>query len=140
MGNIFSTNNNETIILYPQNNAVYLLVANGITPCTPVILEENYKSNLSAFLYNQVLYYTYVNTNGEIVTKSTLENTTVQSLKTPEDVTPYKEALHVAEEKIISLEKAIENAQNQYAALMDIATKYREEAKKWYLIAKTKRQ
>ena len=161
MANIFSTNNNETLVIYPQNNRIYLLVTSENNPCTPVLLAEDYKSNLSAFIYNQVLYYTYVNAHGEIVTKSTLDNQTVYALATPEDAAPYKEALAKAEgevaalkdetvslketnaslkKTIISLEKTIASAKEQYATLMDTATKYREEAQKWYRIVSTRKQ
>lgn len=139
MANIFSTNNNETLLIYTQNNVIYLLITKGTNTCQATVLEEDFRSNLSSFIYNHALYYTYINDRGEIVVKSTRDHDTLLALPTVEDATPYKEALAEAEAKIASLEKTIESAKEQYATLMDTATKYREEAQKWYLIAKTKK-
>lgn len=157
MGNIFSTAGNETLIIYPQNNAIYLLVTSGIRPCQPTVLEEDFRSNFSAFAYNQTIYYTYINTRGEIVVKNIRDNATHLTVMTEDDTAPYKEALAEAEkevaslkEKVVhlseensslqkvtaSLEQTIESAKEQYATLMETATKYREEAQKWFLIAK----
>lgn len=140
MGNIFSTGNNETLIIYPQNNVIYLLVTKGTNPCQATVLEEDYKSNFSGFIYNQTIYYIYINIRNEIVVKNIREKATFLTLATEDDSAPYKEALAEAEAKIASLEQKIESAKEQYASLMDTATKYREEAQKWFLIAKKKRQ
>lgn len=136
MGNVFSTAGNETLIIYPQNNAISLLVTSGIRPCQPTVLEEDFRSNFSAFAYNQTIYYTYINTRGEIVVKNIRDNTTYLTVMAEDDTSPYKEALAEAEKKIASLEQTIESAKEQYATLMETATKYREEAQKWFLIAK----
>jgi hypothetical protein len=132
MGNIFSTNNNETIVLYPQNNFIYLLVAGDGSVNVPTVLEEDFRSHFSAFLYNRAIYYSYVNIEGEIVLKSTADKEFVRSLLALEDAT--------LETTIHSLEQALESAKSQYVTLMDTATKYREEAQKWYRIANNKRQ
>ena len=62
-----------------------------------------------------------------------------------EDIALYKEELEKAHQTIASLEKnvltlqeTIESIKAQYATLMDTATQYRDEAKKWYLVATRK--
>ena len=157
MENIFATVNNETLIIYPHNNVIYLLITNGTNPCQATILEEDFKSNFSSFLYNQTLYYTYINNRSEIVVKNIRDKATSFTLATKDDSMPYKEELAEAEKNlaalmnenntlketnaslkktIASMEQTIESAKEQYATLMNTATKYREEAQKWFLIAK----
>lgn len=161
MGNIFSTAGNETLIIYPQNNAIYLLVTKGTNPCQATVLEEDYKSNFSGFVYNQTIYYIYINLRNEIIVKNIRDQVTSLALATEDDNVPYKEALAEAKEEVTSLkeliatlqednatlqksvtsmEQTIESAKEQYATLMDTATKYREEAQKWFLIAKKRKQ
>lgn len=161
MGNIFSTANNETLIIYPQNNVIYLLVTKGSNPCQATVLEEDYKSNFSGFIYNQTIYYIYINMRNEIVVKNIRDKATFLTLAAEDDSAPYKEALAEAENDVTSLkglvatlqednatlqksvtsmEQKIESAKEQYATLMETATKYREEAQKWFLIAKKQKK
>lgn len=86
MGNIFAAGSEKSLMIYSQGNHIFLLVASGETPCRPTLLARDFASDLSETVYNQTLYYTYLNIQQDIMVKSILDNTVLFTLTSTEAI------------------------------------------------------
>lgn len=75
MRNIYFMGQNKSIVLYPYQNQIHCLTLGGGRGWRPVIAANDYGEGLSDIFYRGVVYYCYLNRNGEIVIKNVTEQT-----------------------------------------------------------------
>lgn len=86
MGNIFAISSEKSLMLYSQGNHIFLLAATLDMPCRPALLARDFASDLSETIYNKTLYYTYLNTQNDVLIKSILDNTVLFTLTSTEAI------------------------------------------------------
>lgn len=95
MGNIFAVSNEKSLMLYHQGHTILLLATVGEMPCRPTALAKDFACSLSETVYNQTLYYTYLNVKNDILVKSILDNSVLFTL-------PSTEAIHYNSPHIVA--------------------------------------
>ncbi len=118
MGNIFSAGAEKSLVIYAQNNTIYLLMATEESPCQPTVLMNDFQSGLSETIYRKTLYYAYLNTQNEVAVKSILDVGTLFTLPATDAflyVTPH---LVLFQEKLILFYMIKNPLDNRYALRM----------------------
>lgn len=80
MGNVYSVDTQKNLILYGCGQYIYLRMAIGESLDRPIILCNDYENHLFDTIYKNTLHYSYMNTNKDIVVKSTLDTGTLYKL------------------------------------------------------------
>lgn len=70
MGNVYALDSEKNLILYSTGNHICLRTSIGENLTRPVILCSDYADSLSDIVYNNTVYYTYRNTNQDIIIRS----------------------------------------------------------------------
>ena len=73
MGNVYAVDAEKNLILYSTGNYICLRTSAGENLSRPIILCNDYASNLSDLVYNDTIYYVYQNTNRDIILRSVIE-------------------------------------------------------------------
>lgn len=118
MGNIFAAGTEKSLVIYAQNNAIYLLMATGDVPCQPTVLADDFQSGLSETIYHKTLYYTYLNTQNEIVIKSILDVGSLFTLSATDTIQYAMPHLVLFQEKLILFYMIKNPLDNHYAVKM----------------------
>ncbi len=118
MGNIFAAGAEKSLVIYAQNNTIYLLMTTGEAPCQPGILTDDFQSGLSEAIYRKTLYYAYLNTQNELVIKSILDVGNLFILPTTDAFLYKTPHLVLFQEKLILLYMIQNPLDNRYALKM----------------------
>ncbi|MCM1089005.1 MAG: hypothetical protein NC419_12685 [Muribaculaceae bacterium] len=73
MGNVYAVDTEQNLILYSTRNYICLRTSVGENLTRPIILCNDYASDLSDIVYNNTIYYAYQNTNRDIILRSVIE-------------------------------------------------------------------
>lgn len=73
MGNVYAVDAEKNLIIYSTGNYICLRTSVGENLTRPIILCNDYASNLSDLVYNNTIYYAYQNTNRDIILRSLIE-------------------------------------------------------------------
>lgn len=74
MSNVFTTDSENSLIIYHYKQYIYLRSATGETLNRSILLSNDFHSNLTEAIYNNTLYYAYQNEQGDILIKSILDS------------------------------------------------------------------
>ncbi len=74
MSNVFTTDSENSLIIYHYRQYIYLRSATGETLNRSILLSNDFHSNLTEAIYNNTLYYAYQNEQGDILIKSILDS------------------------------------------------------------------
>ncbi|MCM1050164.1 MAG: hypothetical protein NC433_17260 [Clostridiales bacterium] len=73
MGNVYAVDTHKNLIIYSTGNYICLRTSVGENLTRPIILCNDYASDLSDIVYNNTIYYAYQNTNQDIILRSVIE-------------------------------------------------------------------
>lgn len=73
MGNVYAVDAEQNLILYSTGNYICLRTSVKENLTRPIVLCNDYASNLSDLVYNNTIYYVYQNTNQDIILRSVIE-------------------------------------------------------------------
>lgn len=73
MGNVYAVDAQKNLIIYSTGNYICLRTSIGENLTRPIILCNDYASDLSDIVYNNTIYYVYQNTNQDIILRSVIE-------------------------------------------------------------------
>lgn len=73
MGNVYAVDAEKNLILYSAGNYICLRTSIGENLSRPIVLCNDYASDLSDIVYNNTIYYVYQNTNQDIILRSVIE-------------------------------------------------------------------
>lgn len=75
MPKLYPTLNQKGLLLYDYNQQIILRHKSEHNFGQPIILCEDYDYGLHETVFNSTLYFTYINVNGDLITRSLLEHT-----------------------------------------------------------------
>lgn len=96
MGNVYAVDAEKNLILYSAGNYICLRTSVGENLTRPIVLCNDYASNLSDLVYNDTIYYVYQNTNQDIILRSVMEQNDlykISSRNTPDCFYPQIAAI-----------------------------------------------
>lgn len=73
MGNVYAVDTQQNLIIYSTGNKICLRSSVGENLGRPIVLCNDYSSDLSDIVYNNTIYYVYQNTKQDIILRSVLE-------------------------------------------------------------------
>lgn len=91
MGNVYAVDTQQNLIIYSAKNYIFLRTAVGENLTRPIILCNDYASDLSDVVYNKTIYYVYQNTNRDIILRNVMEREDlykISSRNTPDCFSP----------------------------------------------------
>lgn len=103
MGTIFSISPDKNLLLYSVNSSVCLRTATGMEITRPLILCNDFTSSLSCVVYHDIPYYTYLNTEGELLLRNVFDNSILFQLSSNHMLTYHSPLLCVCEEELFLL-------------------------------------
>ena len=87
MGNVYAADAEKNLIIYSTGNYICLRTSVGENLTRPIILCNDYASDLSDLVYHNTIYYVYQNTNQDIILRSVMEQSDlykISSRNTPD--------------------------------------------------------
>lgn len=120
MSVLYNTDSINSIILYNYQNLILLQKKTGHTFGQAMIAANDFKSDLSDTIYNNSLYYSYLNTNDDIVIHTISGNTFKDSLKKETTFSYLNPLLTVCFDKLILLYVIQNHESNLYSLMMYI--------------------
>ena len=84
MGTIFSSSPEKKLFLYSCGASVYFRTAFNAEITRPVILCNDFSSSLSSVVFNDIIYYSYQNTDGDLILRSVLDSSILFHLSSSE--------------------------------------------------------
>lgn len=96
MGNVYAVDADKNLILYSTGNYICLRTSVGENLTRPIVLCNDYASDLSDLVYNSTIYYVYQNTNRDIILRSVIEQNNlyvISSRSTPDCFYPQIAAI-----------------------------------------------
>lgn len=103
MGTIFSISPDKSLLLYSVNSSVCLRTATGMEITRPLILCNDFASSLSCVVYHDIPYYTYLNTEGELLLRNVFDNSVLFRLSSNHTLPYHSPLLCVCEEELVLL-------------------------------------
>lgn len=85
MSFLYETTQNKGLLLYSHNNMIILRHKNDHAFSQPLLMADDYKSDLCDVIYNSTIYFTYINNTGDIVVRSILDQTFPCLVNVPTD-------------------------------------------------------
>ncbi|MCM1039376.1 MAG: hypothetical protein NC434_08635 [Ruminococcus sp.] len=73
MGNVYAVDAGQNLILYSTGNYICLRTSVGENLTRPIVLCNDYASDLSDIVYHNTIYYVYQNVNRDIILRSVIE-------------------------------------------------------------------
>lgn len=73
MGSVYAVDTEQNLILYTAGNYICLRTSVGENLTRPIVLCNDYASNLSDLVFNNTIYYVYQSTNHDIILRSVIE-------------------------------------------------------------------
>lgn len=73
MGNVYAVDTQQNLIIYSAGNNICLRSSVGENLSRPIVLCNDFSSDLSDIVYNNTIYYVYQNTNQDIILRSVIE-------------------------------------------------------------------
>lgn len=80
MQNIYSVSPDKTLLIYPASHFLYFRTLNAKNAGRPVLLSTDYLTSLSDTIYQNTIYYGYINTEHNILIKNITEQTVLYTL------------------------------------------------------------
>lgn len=96
MGNVYAVDAEQNLILYTTGNYICLRTSVRENLTRPIILCDDYASDLSDLVYHNTIYYAYQNTNRDIILRSVIEQNDlykISSRSTPDCFYPQVAAI-----------------------------------------------
>ncbi len=84
MGTIFSSSPEKKLFLYSCGSSVYFRTAVNAEITRPVILCNDFSSSLTSVVFKDVIYYSYQNTDGDLILRSVLDSNVLFHLSSNE--------------------------------------------------------
>ncbi|MBE5926316.1 MAG: hypothetical protein E7270_05070 [Lachnospiraceae bacterium] len=81
MGNSYTIDSERQMIIYESNNNICLRTINSLSIGRPAILCNDYFASMSSTIVNNMLYYSYINIENDIVIKNVTDTTILYSLE-----------------------------------------------------------
>lgn len=78
MGNIYQTEPSRNLILYTVGNAIIFRSMKGNNPGRGVILSNDFSNSLTSTIYNDTIYFSYVNPDGDIIIRNITDSSPVK--------------------------------------------------------------
>lgn len=75
MSNVYPAGKDKSLIIYSSNNNIIIRLSCPTGMSIPLILSDDYQADLSECIHDNTLYYSYINTSGDIVVKNIMDNT-----------------------------------------------------------------
>ncbi len=111
MGNIYPIDAERQMIIYESNNHICLRTVNSLTIGRPAILCSDYLSNLSTTILNNMLYYSYINLENDIVIKNVIDTSILYTLECKDSLTVHTPFISEYNNRLI-LTYAVKNPLN----------------------------
>lgn len=73
MSNYYETTNQKGLLLYTQEHEIFLRHKVSHNFLQPLMIAEDYQSQLKDLVFNSTIYYSYINTSGNIMLRSIME-------------------------------------------------------------------
>lgn len=101
MGNIYLLDNERQMILYESNNYICLRTINHSNLGRPIILCSNYKKCLSSSIINNMLYYSYINLDNDIIVKNIIDTEILYHLQCKDSFVVHNPFIISHKEKLL---------------------------------------
>lgn len=101
MRNIYSASQEKNLVLYNYRHLIYLRTLLAENAGRPVTLCHDYLSDLSDTIYQNTIYYSYLNTNKDIIIKSITDHTILYSVKGQDNLEYHQPQLVTFHQKLL---------------------------------------
>ena len=81
MGNSYTIDPERQMIIYESNNNICLRTINSLSIGRPAILCNDYFTSMSSTIVNNMLYYSYINIENDVIIKNVTDTTILYSLE-----------------------------------------------------------
>lgn len=101
MANVYSIEKEKNLILYSCGKFIYLRVSVADTMDRPIVLSNDFSHSLSDTIYNGTIYYSYINTNGDIVIKSIIDTNALFMLSSKDSPDCFSPHIAILDKKLL---------------------------------------
>ncbi len=101
MGNVYAVDGEKNLILYSTGNYICLRTSVGENLTRPIILCNDYASNLCDLVYNDTIYYVYQNTNQDIILRSVMEQDNLYKISSRNTPDCFHPQIAVIQKKLL---------------------------------------
>lgn len=103
MGTIFSISSDKNLLLYSFDTSICLRTTSKMEITRPLILCNDFSHSLSCAVYHDIPYYTYINTEGDLLVHNAFDPTALFQLASTNNLTYHSPLLCVCENELFLL-------------------------------------